>query len=56
MNNLNLLQENIHLIENIKLFTEVNKQIFRLILEKLKTDEPITIKDLNLDKQLIEKI
>ena len=56
MNNLNLLKSNIHLIENIKLFTEVNKQIFRLILEKLKTDEPITIKDLNLDKQLIEKI
>jgi DNA primase len=28
MNNLNLLQANIHLIENIKLFTEVNKQIF----------------------------
>ena len=32
MNNLNLMQENIHLIENIKLFTEVNKKIFDQII------------------------
>ena len=31
MNNLKLMQEHIHLIENIKLFTEVNKQIFEFI-------------------------
>ena len=35
MNNLNLIQANIHLIENIKLFTEINKKIFDLIIEKL---------------------
>ena len=28
MNNLKLMRENIHLIENTKLFTEINKQIF----------------------------
>ena len=56
MNNLNLLQANIHLIENIKLFTEVNKKIFELIIEKLKTGEQITIEDLKLDSQLLEKI
>ena len=28
MNNIELMQKNIHLIENIKFFTEVNKQIF----------------------------
>ena len=39
INNLNLLQANIHLIENIKLFTEVNKKIFELIIEKLKSGE-----------------
>ena len=39
MNNLNLIQENIHLIENIKLFTEVNKQIFEKIIEKLKSEK-----------------
>ena len=56
MNNLNLLQANIHLIENIKLFTGVNKKIFELIIEKLKSGEQISIKNLNLDDQLLEKI
>ena len=56
MNNLTLLQENIHLIENIKLFTEVNRQIFDLIIKKLKSGEQIAINDLGLDKQLLDKI
>ena len=56
INNINLLQANIHLIENIKLFTEFNKKIFELIIEKLKSDKQITIQDLNLDDQLMEKI
>jgi len=56
LNNLNLLQTNIHLIENIKLFTEVNKKIFELIIEKLKSGEQITIEKLKLDYQLLEKI
>ena len=56
MNNLNLLQANVHLIENIKLFTEVNKKIFKLIIQKLKNREQITIEDLKLDNQLLEKI
>ena len=56
MNNLNLLQANIHLIENIKLFTDVNKQVFNVIIAKLKSGEEPTIDNLNLDKQLLEKI
>ncbi len=56
MNNLNLLQANIHLIENIKLFTEVNKKIFKVIIEKLKSGEQIIKEDLELDSQLLEKI
>ena len=56
MDNLNLLQANIHLIENIKLFTDVNRKIFELIIEKLKSGEQITIEDLKLDNQLLEKI
>jgi DNA primase len=56
MNNLTLLQANIHLIENIKLFTEVNKLIFKLIIDKLKSGEQFSIEDLNLDKQLLDKI
>ena len=56
INNFNLLQANIHLIENIKLFTEVNKNIFALIIEKLKSEDQIQIEDLKLDNQLLEKI
>ena len=56
MNNLTLLQSNIHLIENIKLFTKVNKQILELIIKKLKYGEKIDIQDLSLDNQLVDKI
>ena len=56
MNNLKLLRSNVHLIENLKLFTELNIQIFRIIIDKLKSGEQISIKDLNLDKQLVDRI
>ena len=56
MNNLSLIQTNIHLIENIKLFTEVNKQIFDVIVKKLRSGAKISIEDLSLDKQLLDKI
>ena len=56
MNNLELMRENLHLIDNLNLFTEVNKQIFSKILSKLKLNEKTTLKDLEIDKQLIEKI
>ena len=56
MNNLSLLHTNIHLIENIKLFTEINKKIFDIIIHKLKSSESISIQDINLDDQLMKKI
>ena len=56
INNLNLMQENIHLIENIKLFTDINIQIFNKIISKLKSSNTITIEELDIDNQLIEKI
>ena len=56
MNNLDTFQENIHLVENISLFTEVNKQIFNEILSKLKSGEKISIDETNVDKQLLDKI
>ena len=56
MNNLKLIQENIHLVENIKLFTDMNKQIFDQIILKLKSGEELTIEKLELDAQLVEKI
>ncbi len=56
MVNLKLIQENIHLVENIKLFTVVNKQIFDKIVLKLKSESKLTLDDLDIDNQLIEKI
>ena len=56
INNLNLMQSNIHLIENIKLFTEVNKKIFNQIIESLKSEDQIGVKGLVLDSQIIQKI
>ena len=53
----NLSQAFIHILnENIKLFTEYNKKIFEMIIEKLKSGSQITIQDLDLDVQLTEKI
>ena len=56
LKNLKLLQLNIHLIENIKLFTKVNIQIFELIKEKLKSKEHISLEKLKIDKQIIDRI
>ena len=56
MTNLNLMKEQIHILENIKLFTEVNKQIFEKIISKLKSGNQVTIDELEIDAQLIEKI
>ena len=56
MNNLDLIQIHIHLIENIKLFTKINRQIFDQIISKLKLGNKLSIDQLDIDKQLIEKI
>jgi len=56
LNNLILIQENIHLVENIKLFTDLNKQIFEKILSKLRSGEKFSIEQLDIDSQIIDKI
>ena len=56
MNNLNLIQENVHFVENIKLFTDVNNQIFDRIILNLKSAQQLTIDGLGIDSQLIDKI
>ena len=56
LNNLRLFQTNIHLVQNIKMFTEINKQIFDSIISKLKSTDELSIKELNLDNQLLDKI
>jgi DNA primase len=56
MNNLEIFQENIHLIENIRLFTNENKLIFESILSKLKSREKLVLNDLNIDNQIVDRI
>ena len=56
MNNLDIIQENIHLIENIKFFSAENKLVFESILTKLKSGEKLTLENLSLDPQITEKI
>ncbi|WP_440931361.1 DNA primase [Candidatus Pelagibacter sp.] len=56
INSLNILQENINLLDNIKIFTDENKTIFNSITEKLKIEEKLHLEDLDLDNQIIDKI
>ena len=56
MNNLDAFQKNIHLIENIKLFSNESKLVYDLLLKKLKSSEKITLQEIEIDPQLIEKI
>ena len=56
MTNLKLIQENIHSIESVKLFTDVNNQIFDKIISNLKSGKKLTVNELGIDNQLIEKI
>jgi len=56
MNNLDVFQENIHLIENIKLFSDENKLIYETLLTKLKSGEKLTLQEIFIDPQLTEKI
>ncbi|WP_440930224.1 DNA primase [Candidatus Pelagibacter sp.] len=56
INNLSLIQENNHVLDEIKIFTDENKKIFNFITEKLKNEKKVTLEELNLDIQLIEKI
>ena len=56
MNNLDIFQENIHLIENIELFSDENKLILETLIAKLKSGEKLTLQEIPIDPQLTEKI
>ncbi len=56
VNNLNLMRDHIHLLKDIKLFSEVNKQIFEKIVYKLNLENDLSIDQLDIDSQLIDKI
>ncbi len=56
INNLNLMRDHIHFLQDIKLFSEVNKQIFEKIVSKLKLENNLSIEKLDIDTQLVDKI
>ena len=56
INNPNTFQENINLLNDVKIFSDENKIIFNSIIERLKLEEKLNLEDLDLDKQIIDKI
>ena len=50
------MRDHIHLLKDIKLFSEVNKQIFEKIVFKLNLENNLSINQLDIDTQLIDKI
>ena len=56
VNNLDLMRNHIHLLKEIKLFSKVNKQIFEKIVFKLNLEKNLSIDQLEIDTQLIDKI
>ena len=55
LKNLELFKMNIHLIEEIKMFSKENILIFNEIISKLKKED-LDLSNFNIDKQLIDKI
>ena len=56
LDNLEIFQENLRLIENVKLFTKENKLVFTEVLNQLKSGKKIVLGDLTIDKLLLERI
>ena len=56
INNLALIRNNLHLLENVKLFTNENKIIYDSLLKKLNSEEDILEDNLSLDPQILSKI
>ena len=50
------IRDNIHLIENVKLFTNENRILFNAIIEQSKNFQNSDINMLNIDKNLIDRV
>ena len=51
-----LIRENFHLIENVKLYSDENKQLFAKILEQSENLLNLDLQKLNVDKNLINRV
>ncbi len=52
----NLIHENLHLIDNVKLYSDENKQLFAEILNQSENLFNLDIQKLNVDKNLINRV
>ena len=51
-----LIHQNFHLIENVKLYSNENKQLYKQILEKSDNLLNLDIQKLNIDKNLLNRV
>ncbi len=51
-----LIKENIHIIENIKLFSNENKLLFQEIIDRSENFNKLDFDNLNIDKSLIDRV
>ena len=51
-----LIRENFHLIDNIKLYSDENKQLFNEILDQSKNLLNLDIQKLNVDSNLVKRV
>ena len=56
LQNIVLFQNNLNLLEDIKFFTNENRQILEKLFSNLKISKKFKIEDLKIDNQLIDKI
>ena len=56
ISNLVLVKDNLHLLENVKLFSNENKIIYDSLIKKLLSEEKISENNLSLDPQILSKI
>ncbi len=56
LNRPNLINQNFHLVENVKLYSNENKQLYNEILSQSENLSKLDIKKLNLDKNLIDRV
>ena len=56
INNLVLVKNNLNLLENVKLFSNENKIIYDSLLKSLLSDKEISVNNLSLDPQILNKI
>ena len=56
LNNPEIFQENMHLIENVKMFTNENKLVFDALKTNLKSSTKFDLENFSIDKQLTDRI